>query len=883
MVFISCRYLAIALTFVTLVYGVADTDEYRDADNRQASYFDSQNIDPAVVDSSQFGLLWKVPFNNREKFYAKPLLFTPNGGKQLVFLASSQNYIRTLDASDIPCTDILDTIGIIGTPVIDTATERAYFYAKTYIPNYRAQGNTGVYNGVYYFYAVNVGDLSDVDGYPILVEGSAADNDARKICVGRTILQRPSLLQVGSMIYGAFGGHCDLYNYTGTVLGIDINLKQVVTNFAVEAGPNSAFTTDWTQNGGGGQGGIWQAGMSLASDGNRLFFATGNGNGGENQGTPASGQSGCRTLGEAVVNLGIDSSSGKLSLVNYFQPYDYVNMDGGDQDFGSGGVALLDPTVFNGTGVARITITTGKNGKIYFMNADNLGGYKQGTGQTDGIIQTIVTNQAVFGGVGSYPLEGGYIYSTPVGEPTSVYKLGFSTAGVPVFSYVGATAENSAGRVGPGVPTITTYKGWAGTAIMWLTDPDAGLRAWYAVPNSDQTLTRINLPQIGGINKFQRPAFGDGRLYTTDANGILYCLGAPVNLPLNCTSPVDFGSVTLGSHKTETLTCVALIAINSISSITTADLNFVVDTSTVPTGAIAKGATFSFNVKWDLTNVTVKPAVNASYGNTTPGVKSTALTIATVNSIAGYTNSFPLSLTGNEVSLASFLSVTPQTVDFGGLVLGLEGEVPTSTLSFAISNLGQTGMRILGYAYTDDDGDDGDIDYTNVTYSNDEQVWDLGLGFSAPFLPSINQTIAAGGQFSVQATFNATNDTGSYLSYFNVWSEGAVNDCAYGSVVFNPSPEPPNVPDYTETAMWTLNTDDTDFGVHVVSMTGIVHDRIVGPTYQNGSALFQYLGCYMDNSAGTLRLRMGVHYQDRLSLLQAQAGRWSIVKVNALG
>lgn len=41
-------------------------DEYRDGDIGQASYFDNHNMDPAVVDSPQFGLLWKVPFNNKE-------------------------------------------------------------------------------------------------------------------------------------------------------------------------------------------------------------------------------------------------------------------------------------------------------------------------------------------------------------------------------------------------------------------------------------------------------------------------------------------------------------------------------------------------------------------------------------------------------------------------------------------------------------------------------------------------------------------------------------------------------------------------------------------------------------------------------------------------
>lgn len=51
---------------------------------------------------------------------------------------------------------------------------------------------------------------------------------------------------------------------------------------------------------------------------------------------------------------------------DYFQPYDYQNMDGGDQDFGSGGIALLDPTVFKGTGVSKMAVT----GKIFPRSLD---------------------------------------------------------------------------------------------------------------------------------------------------------------------------------------------------------------------------------------------------------------------------------------------------------------------------------------------------------------------------------------------------------------------------------------------------------------------------------------------------------------------------------
>lgn len=460
-----------------------------------------------------------------------------------------------------------------------------------------------------------------------------------------------------------------------------------------------------------------------------------------------------------------------MLLTDYFQPYDYQNLDGGDQDFGSGGIALLDPTVFYGTGVTKMAVTAGKNGKIYILNANNLGGYRNGPGGTDGVIQTITTNKAVFGGSGSYPLEGGYIYSTPVGYPTYVYKLGFDGNGVPLFTQVGATTEVSAGRVGVGIPTVTTYQGKSGTAILWMCDPDAGLRAWYAVPNSDGTMKTINLPQVNGLNKFQRPAFGDTRLYVTDAEGIIYCLGSPVNLPLNCTSPVDFGTVALGSSQTELVNCTAIIAIDQISSVSTGDANFQVSAANLPQGLVPAGTTFSFPVTWNLTTTQNGDTANASYGNVSPGVKSTALTLTTLNGVGGYSTTFPISLTGTEVSQDAFLVLAPVTVDYSGLVLlDYPEDIPTNSLSFTITNAGLSPLTILGYAYTTDDLDDDDIDWTNTTFGGSTQ--DLGYGFTASDLPVVGTVIVGGAQISVDSTFTPVNGTGNYASFFNVWSDG---------------------------------------------------------------------------------------------------------------
>lgn len=122
--------LVLNLILSVLVLSLAPTDEIQDADPAQYGYLDNHNLHPATVGSSIFGILWRNQYASKEKWYAKPLVFTPPGGFQIVFVASSMNVIRILDAvngnllrsrtvqppfiqSDLGCTDIPDYIGII--------------------------------------------------------------------------------------------------------------------------------------------------------------------------------------------------------------------------------------------------------------------------------------------------------------------------------------------------------------------------------------------------------------------------------------------------------------------------------------------------------------------------------------------------------------------------------------------------------------------------------------------------------------------------------------------------------------------------------------------------------------------------------------------------
>ena len=87
-----------------------------------------------------------------------------------------------------------------------------------------------------------------------------------------------------------------------------------------------------------------------------------NGIGHANGDVAASGRTPLSTLDEVVGNFAV-SSSGIITLSDYFEPYEYVSMDAGDRDLGSAGVMLLDPKTFSGTGISRMAVTIGKNGK----------------------------------------------------------------------------------------------------------------------------------------------------------------------------------------------------------------------------------------------------------------------------------------------------------------------------------------------------------------------------------------------------------------------------------------------------------------------------------------------------------------------------------------
>ncbi len=530
-------------------------------DLRTGWYPNSSSITPQLVSGGTFGQMWSASVEG--SVYAQPLL--ENG---TLLVATEKNKVYGLDPSsgalkwekplnlgtpwnpsDISCGDLTPSVGVTATPVIDPATNIAYMTHKTYV-----SGTSGPAR--WYMDAVDMSSGLERPGFPVELSGSAQNAPGQSFSP-TTQLQRPGLLLLEGVVYAAFGSHCDRLPWQGWIFGVST------------AGKVTARYVDDTIEGGGG---IWQSGSGLMSDGpGTIMFTTGNG-GAPSQ--PAAGSKPPANLGESVVRVRVQPD-GSLKPVDFFAPFNGPALDEYDADFASSGVTGLPSEYFGTSALPHLAVADGKQGYVYLLNRDSLGGVSQGPGGTDNVIQRLGPRGGVWSRPGIWPGDGGYVYiptssGSSAGGNLDVYKYGLSGTGTPSLS-LAASSEDAFGW-GSGAPVITSEGTTSGTALVWVvwstnrTGAGGQLRAYDPVPVNGRPVLRFTAP-IGTASNYSTPGVGAGKLFVGTREGKVLAFGSPVTPPLSGPA-LSFPTTTFGgsSQKTLTLTANANLTLSGLTS-----------------------------------------------------------------------------------------------------------------------------------------------------------------------------------------------------------------------------------------------------------------------------------------------------------------------------
>jgi len=559
--------LLLALSAQALASGITNSgDDLRDG------WYPSDGVTQQLVSNGQWGQLWstQLPAEGGQsggQVYAQPLYDA--SAARLVVATENDNIYgldpasgstvwgfnngTPFDPTKISCLDINPSIGTTSTPVIDTSTNTAYYTFKVAV---------GASGAQWYMDARDVTTGARVPGWPVAINGPASNSPNVQFSqVDQQ--QRPGLLLMDGVVYAAFGSHCDYSKWQGWVFGVSTTSHSIVSSWVDNTGPTSD----------GAGAGIWQSGVGLMSNGSgQIYFVTGNGD------SPTLISNGTNplplTFGDAAVHLQVQGTS--LQPVDYFEPFDAPLLDAQDADFGSGGIVGLQPQYFGqGTSTPNLGVAVGKEGYVYLLNLDRLGGYQEGASGGDDVVQRLGPRGGVWGRAGVWPGDGGYVYITTTsglnnGGPLDAYKYGLTGQNQPSLTLAGSTSDAFGWGSGPAV--VTSSGANDGSAVVWTIwsanrqGGGAQLRAYNPIPVNG-TLQEIWSTSIGTATNYAAPGVGDNQVYVGTRGGAVIAYGSPTAQKL--TSPgVSFGTTSIGSSTqgTLTVTATAAVTVDSVSS-----------------------------------------------------------------------------------------------------------------------------------------------------------------------------------------------------------------------------------------------------------------------------------------------------------------------------
>ena len=677
----------------------AHGDEPTMADNQGRDGWDPNEplLSPSAVAGGTFGQLFSTAVNGQ--VYAQPL---PVGGSVIVATETDWMYSLNSETGAVNwslslghawpstvagCEDLTPDIGVTSTPVYDPSTGTVYV--------------VGVLNNAANAYAPSV-DLFAVNAasgtvdWQVPIQGAPV-NDPTRPFDPLTERQRAGLLLLNGTVYIGLASYCDQQPYVGNVAGVNTS-THALTMWTDESG-----TTDT-------QGGIWQSGGGLMSDGTgRIFLATGNGvSPAAGPGTSPPGE-----LGDSVVRLAVQPG-GSLAAQDFFSPVNAPVLDVHDQDLGSGGPIALP---FGTSAHPNLLMQAGKDGRIFILDRDSLGGRNSKADRP--VYETPIAYEGQGGDPAAFAGSGGadYIYYHGGVDFTRAFKFNTTTAAL---TEAGHTPDTF--RSGSSPPVITSNGTDPASAVMWEVNsegeesPHAALEAFDAIPTAGGQLEMLWSAPIGTAAKFSSPATDSGRVYV-GTDGHVFGFGAPDEAPLSGT-PLAF-TVAVGSSScsTATVTATATVTVTGVTaSSASAPDPFAVNQ---PNGCAA-------DVSFPQTLTAGQTlTVPVTYAPTAPGGATAALAFATSTHDFSTVN---VSVSGDGTQTGFFAS--PASLEFGTVPTGSSFRLQT-----VITNGGTATETV-----------------TSATAPSGP--------FSASGLPANGTTIKPGGSITVTITFKPTAATG---------------------------------------------------------------------------------------------------------------------------
>jgi uncharacterized protein (TIGR03437 family) len=359
----------------------------------------------------------------------------------------------------------------------------------------------GATNYAHRLHALDLTSGAERPGSPVVIQASVPGTGDRGTTVPfipKNYKSRPGLLLLNGVVYTSWSSHCDAGTYHGWLMGYDAKTLAQVSVYNNTAN--------------GSQGSFWASGAAPSVDGQgNIYLDAGNGT--------FDADTGGTDLGESFIKL---STSGGLTVVDYFAPFNQADLNKKDLDTGSSGTLLL-PDSAGSAAHPHLLTSAGKEGRIYLLDRDNLGHF-----QANNDSQIVQSLPGAVGGLFSIPAYfNGSVYFSGSGDNVKAF---------PIANAALATTPSSQSATkmgGPGsVPSVSANG--ATNGIVWVTESSGGgtLRAYDAgnlaneLYDSGQNRAR---DALGSYVKFSTPTIANGKVYAGTQNSLAVygLLGSP--------------------------------------------------------------------------------------------------------------------------------------------------------------------------------------------------------------------------------------------------------------------------------------------------------------------------------------------------------------------